>query len=86
MMIQVISNNVIEDTAGNLCRSIELSTEKKRICIFIGTAYTSVCLQSKAARMGHGRTFWGENTLCQALTSYKDGTIKAMISAAIELI
>jgi hypothetical protein len=36
--------------------------------------------------MGHGRTFWGENTLSQALTSYKDGTIKAMISAAIELI
>lgn len=86
MMIQVISNNMIEGTAGNLCRSIELSTEKKRIYIFIGTAYTSICLQSKAVRMGHGRVFWGENTLLQALASYKDGSIKAMIQAAIEMI
>jgi len=86
MMIQVISNNVIQDTVGNLCRSIELSTEKKRIYIFIGTAYTSVCLQSSTTRMGNGRTFWGKNTLPQALASYKDGAIKAMISAAIEMI
>lgn len=82
MMIQIIENAL-----ENGCRSIELATEKKAIRIWEGGSFTTVCVQNAMHRAwrGCGRVFHGENRLQQALESYKDSQVKAMIELALEL-
>lgn len=84
MTIQIISDERLE----NNCRAFELATEKKTISIFLGGSFTTVCVKnaSHAAYRGSGRVFHGDDTLSQALDSYKDGTVKSMIEAAMELV
>ena len=84
MMIEVVADNALE----NNCRSIELSTDKKQISIFIGNACTSVVVKNSSHKVwrGGGRVFHGSNTLQQALASYKDGAVKAMIETAMAMI
>jgi hypothetical protein len=84
MMIQVVSDNALD----NNCRALELSTGKKDIMIFIGNMYTSVCVKNAAHSVwkGSGRVFHGEDRLTQAIASYKDGAVKAMIAAAMDIV
>jgi hypothetical protein len=83
MMIQVVRNEVL----ANGARSIELATEKKAIEIYHGTSFSSVCVKngSHAAYRGASRVFHGANRLAEALASYKDSHVKAMLETAVEL-
>ncbi len=84
MMIQVVADNALE----NNCRSIELSTDKKQISIFIGNSYTAVCVKNASHKVwkSGGRVFHGNDRLEQALASYKDAAVKAMIQTAMEIV
>jgi len=84
MMIQLVSDNALD----NNCRSLELSTGKKEIRIFIGGSFTSVCVKNAAHSVwkGCGRVFHGNDTLAQAVASYKDSAVKAMIETAMEIV
>lgn len=83
MMIQIIKNEVL----ANGARSIELATEKKAVEIYHGENFSSVCIKNAmhAACRGTGRVFHGADRLGQALASYKDAAVKAMLQAAVEL-
>lgn len=83
MMIQVVSDEQLDEA-----RAIELATEKKAISIFLAEYYATVCVKNAAhaAYRGNGRIFHGEHKLQQALNSYKDNSVKAMIETAIEMV
>ena len=79
----LITENEVMSNGG---RSIEVTNGKKTVSVYLTDSLATVCVKNAShdAYRGFGRVFSGVKVLKQAVASYRDKAVVAMIEAVSE--